>query len=314
MPRLDGVEATRLLAGARRTRPRVIVLTTFDLDEYAFAAIKAGAAAFLLKDAAPPELLHAIRVGARRRRRGRAEHHPAAARALRARAARPDRPDGRPAARRRSPSASCEVLALVGRGRSNQEIAAELVRRRGHREDPRRPAARQDRLPRPGPARRPRLRDRRRGLTGRVRPRSHAGRPGSARRWTTKWAPQPDDPDARFPKTRGHDPDTRRPRPPGSPPAPAGLTKTYGHGDAAVHALRGVDVDLPAGRFTAIMGPSGSGKSTLMHCLAGLDQPTAGTVTVAGTALGVARRRRADRSSGASTSASCSSPSTCCRC
>jgi putative ABC transport system ATP-binding protein len=63
------------------------------------------------------------------------------------------------------------------------------------------------------------------------------------------------------------------------------LTKTYGHGDAAVHALRGVDVDLPAGRFTAIMGPSGSGKSTLMHCLAGLDQPTDGSVTVAGVAL-----------------------------
>ncbi len=51
MPRLDGVEATRLLA-ARADAPRVIVLTTFDLDEYAFAAIKAGAAAFLLKDAA----------------------------------------------------------------------------------------------------------------------------------------------------------------------------------------------------------------------------------------------------------------------
>jgi len=64
-----------------------------------------------------------------------------------------------------------------------------------------------------------------------------------------------------------------------------GLTRTYGHGTAAVHALRGVDLDLPAGRFTAIMGPSGSGKSTLMHCLAGLDQPTAGQVTVAGTSL-----------------------------
>ncbi|MBO9519942.1 MAG: ABC transporter ATP-binding protein [Nocardioidaceae bacterium] len=63
------------------------------------------------------------------------------------------------------------------------------------------------------------------------------------------------------------------------------LTRTYGTGDTAVAALRGVDLDIPAGRFTAIMGPSGSGKSTLMHCLAGLDQPTSGTVTVAGTEL-----------------------------
>ena len=61
-----------------------------------------------------------------------------------------------------------------------------------------------------------------------------------------------------------------------------GLTRTYGAGDNAVHALRGVDLDLPAGRFTAIMGPSGSGKSTLMHCLAGLDAATSGSVTVAG--------------------------------
>jgi putative ABC transport system ATP-binding protein len=65
-----------------------------------------------------------------------------------------------------------------------------------------------------------------------------------------------------------------------------GLTKTYGRGVAQVHALRGIDLDLPRGRFTAIMGPSGSGKSTLMHCLAGLDQSSGGTVTVAGTDLG----------------------------
>jgi putative ABC transport system ATP-binding protein len=63
------------------------------------------------------------------------------------------------------------------------------------------------------------------------------------------------------------------------------LTRTYGKGDAAVHALRGVDLDLPAGRFTAIMGASGSGKSTLMHCLAGLDAPTGGRVSVAGVDL-----------------------------
>ena len=47
--------------------------------------------------------------------------------------------------------------------------------------------------------------------------------------------------------------------------------KTDGRGDTEVHAIRGIDLDLPRGRFTAIMGPSGSGKSTLMHCLAGLD-------------------------------------------
>ena len=62
----------------------------------------------------------------------------------------------------------------------------------------------------------------------------------------------------------------------------AGLTRTYGAGDSAVHALRGVSLDLPAGQFTAVMGPSGSGKSTLMHLLAGLDTPSAGTVEVAG--------------------------------
>jgi len=57
-----------------------------------------------------------------------------------------------------------------------------------------------------------------------------------------------------------------------------GLTKVYGAGDSRVVALDHVDVDFHSGRFTAIMGPSGSGKSTLMHCVAGLDEPTSGTV------------------------------------
>ncbi|GGK03545.1 ABC transporter ATP-binding protein [Pilimelia anulata] len=64
-----------------------------------------------------------------------------------------------------------------------------------------------------------------------------------------------------------------------------GLTKTYGAGDAAVTALAGVDVAIRRGEFCAIMGPSGSGKSTLMHCLAGLDTPTAGDVHLGGTRL-----------------------------
>ena len=64
------------------------------------------------------------------------------------------------------------------------------------------------------------------------------------------------------------------------------VTRRYGEGEAAVDALRGVSVELPAGGFTAIMGPSGSGKSTLMHILAGLDRPTSGTVIVDGVELG----------------------------
>ncbi len=60
------------------------------------------------------------------------------------------------------------------------------------------------------------------------------------------------------------------------------LVRRYGEGDTAVDALRGVSVDIAAGRLTAVMGPSGSGKSTLMHILAGLDKPTSGEVTVAG--------------------------------
>jgi putative ABC transport system ATP-binding protein len=59
-----------------------------------------------------------------------------------------------------------------------------------------------------------------------------------------------------------------------------GATKTYGKGDTEVHALDGVDVEFAAGEFTAIMGPSGSGKSTLMHCMAGLDRLTSGTVVI----------------------------------
>jgi putative ABC transport system ATP-binding protein len=61
------------------------------------------------------------------------------------------------------------------------------------------------------------------------------------------------------------------------------LTRVYGAGETAVHALRGVSLDIPQGDLTAVMGPSGSGKSTLMHILAGLDKPTAGDVSIAGT-------------------------------
>ena len=63
------------------------------------------------------------------------------------------------------------------------------------------------------------------------------------------------------------------------------LSRRYGAGDTAVHALRGVSVTVAEGELTAVMGPSGSGKSTLMHLLAGLDRPTAGEVWIDGTAI-----------------------------
>jgi putative ABC transport system ATP-binding protein len=79
--------------------------------------------------------------------------------------------------------------------------------------------------------------------------------------------------------------------PPSAPPATAAAraieaVKVYGSGDTAVRALDGVTVDIPAGRFTGIMGPSGSGKSTLMHCLAGLDDLTSGQVWIGDVELG----------------------------
>ena len=60
------------------------------------------------------------------------------------------------------------------------------------------------------------------------------------------------------------------------------VTRQYGEGESAVHALRGVSLEVPVGQFTAVMGPSGSGKSTLMHLLAGLDRPSNGRVKIGG--------------------------------
>ncbi|MEU3895071.1 response regulator transcription factor [Streptomyces sp. NPDC045251] len=135
MPEMDGLEATRRILGsppggagavpAGEHRPRVLMLTTFDVDDYVYEALRAGASGFLLKDAPPADLIAAVRVVAS----GDALLAPSVTRRLIADFAR-QRPAtrGRPALRLKAlTERETEVLTLVARGRSNAEIAQELV-------------------------------------------------------------------------------------------------------------------------------------------------------------------------------------------
>jgi DNA-binding NarL/FixJ family response regulator len=122
MPKLDGIEATRRLVSQPHS-PRILVLTTFDLDEYVYEALRAGASGFLLKDARADELLHAIRVIAA----GEALLSPAITRKLIDDFARRPLQSTRPAALSELTPRELEVLELIARGRSNSDIAGALV-------------------------------------------------------------------------------------------------------------------------------------------------------------------------------------------
>jgi DNA-binding NarL/FixJ family response regulator len=125
MPAMDGLEATRQLAGPGVANPtRVLILTTFDLDEYVYEALRAGASGFLLKDAPPEELAAAIRVIAA----GEALLAPSVTRRLIRRFADQPPPKAVDAkALGRLTDRETEVLRLLARGLSNAQIATELV-------------------------------------------------------------------------------------------------------------------------------------------------------------------------------------------
>ena len=190
MPELDGLEAARRIIAdgvAAVEPPRILMLTTFDRDEYVYEALRAGASGFLLKDTPPEQLVAAIHVVAA----GEALLAPSITRRVIAEFVKGTGPDAEAQFPRLDDltARESEVLGLIARGLSNAEIAKRAVRVGDDGEDPRRPHPDEARPARPGAGRRPRLRSGRRPTrrrpVGRRPARRRERRRGGRAPWST---------------------------------------------------------------------------------------------------------------------------------
>ena len=261
MPVLDGIAATRAIL-ASGSAARILILTTFDLDEYVYEAIRAGASGFLLKDVRPDDLLDAIRVVAA----GEALLAPTVTRRLLDRFASQAPDDRVPPSLEELTERELEILRLVAQGLSNAEIAQQLVLGettvKSHvSSDPPQAAA-----PRPRASGGRRVR-------GGPRPPALLLREESARAGSSGGTAcnSPARPMCAAPPEAHH-------RCMKTVIETHSLTKRFGERNA----VDNVDLVVPAGVAFGFLGPNGAGKTTMIRTLLGLTEPTAGEIKLLG--------------------------------